>query len=117
MSFFATMTGVALAQTQAQAQAQAPTGVGQLLASPIVMMGVIFAIIYFLIMRPQQKKQREHQDLLRNLKKGDRVVTLSGIYGIITALDEKIISLQVDGKVRIKISRQSVSGLSDEDLN
>ena len=114
MSFFATMTGVALAQTQAPAPG--PPGVGQLLASPIVMMGVIFAIIYFLIMRPQQKKQREHQDLLRNLKKGDRVVTMSGIYGTIASLDEKIISLQVDGKVRIKISRQSVSGLSDEDL-
>ena len=109
------MTGVALAQTQAPAAG--PQGVGQILGSPIVMMGVIFAIIYFLIMRPQQKKQREHQDLLRNLKKGDRVVTLSGIYGTINALDEKIISLQVDGKVRIKISRQSVSGLSEEDLN
>ena len=115
MSFFTTITGVALAQTQAPAQG--PTGVGQILSSPLVMMGVIFAIIYFLIMRPQQKKQREHQDLLRNLKKGDRVVTLSGIYGTINALDEKIISLQVDGKVRIKISRQSVSGLSDEDLS
>ena len=115
MLFFGTLTGVAFAQVQAPAAG--PPGAGQFLASPIVMMGVIFAIIYFLIMRPQQKKQREHQDLLRNLKKGDRVVTLSGIYGIITALDEKIISLQVDGKVRIKISRQSVSGLSDEDLN
>jgi len=114
MLFFATMTGVALAQTQAPVAG--PQGVGQILASPIVMMVVIFAIIYFLIMRPQQKKQREHQDLLRNLKKGDRVVTLSGIYGTISALDEKIVSLQVDGKVRIKVSRQSVSGLSDEDI-
>ena len=115
MLFFATMTGAALAQTEAPAGGL--PGAGQFLASPIVMMGVIFAIIYFLIMRPQQKKQREHQDLLRNLKKGDRVVTLSGIYGTITALDEKIISLQVDGKVRIKISRQAVSGLSDEDIS
>ncbi len=115
MSFFTTMTGAALAQTQAQAPA-AP-GAGQFLASPIVMMGFIFAIIYFLIMRPQQKKQRAHQDLLRNLKKGDRIVTASGIYGTIAALDEKIVSLQIDGKVRVKISRQSVSGLSDEDLS
>ena len=52
MSFLATMTGVALAQSPAPAQA--PPGAGQFLASPIVMMGVIFAIIYFLIMRPQQ---------------------------------------------------------------
>lgn len=114
MSFPYTMSGLAFAQ--ASPGAQAPTGIAQLLASPLVMMGVIFAIIYFLIMRPQQKKQREVQQMLRNLKKGDRVVTASGIYGTITALDEKIVSLQVDDKVRIKISRQSVAALSEEDL-
>jgi preprotein translocase subunit YajC len=79
------------------------------------MMGIIFLIIYLLIMRPQQKKQREHQMMLRNLKRGDRVVTMSGMYGTISALDEKTIFLQVDDKVRIKMSRQSVSALSEED--
>jgi preprotein translocase subunit YajC len=52
--------------------------------------------------------------MLRNLKRGDKVLTMSGIYGTIAAIDEKIISLQVDDKVRMKISRQSVSALSEE---
>jgi preprotein translocase subunit YajC len=79
------------------------------------MMTLIFGIIYFLIMRPQQKKQREHQRMLRELKRGDKVVTVSGIFGTVAALDEKTISLQVDEKVRIKMNRHSVSALSDED--
>lgn len=114
MSSLYTMSGLVYAQTSPGAQA--PSGIAQFLASPLVMMGVIFAIIYLLIMRPQQKKQREVQQMLRNLKKGDRVVTVSGIYGTITALDEKIVSLQVDDKVRIKFSRQSVAALSEEEL-
>lgn len=116
MSIMYTVSGLALAQAQAQPGAQAPSGIAQIFASPLVMMGIIFAIIYFLIMRPQQKKQRELQQMIRNLKKGDRVVTASGIYGTVTALDEKIVALQVDDKVRIKVSRQSVAALSDEDL-
>jgi preprotein translocase subunit YajC len=108
-------TGLALAQAQSGG-GPAPSGIAQLMGSPLVMMGIIFAIIYFLIMRPQQKKQKEHQEMLRNLKKGDRVVTVSGMYGVVTALDEKIVALQVDDKVRIKVSRQSVASLSDEEL-
>ena len=108
------MAGTAFAQSGAAA---APTGIAQLLSSPLVMMGVIFAIIYFMIMRPQQKKQKEHADLLRNLKKGDKVVTLGGMYGTIAALDEKLVLLQVDPKARIKVSRQSISALSDDELS
>lgn len=70
---------------------------------------LIFVIIYFLIMRPQQKKQKQLQEMLRNLQKGDKVVTQAGIHGTIVALDEKTISLLVDEKVKLKISRWSVS--------
>jgi preprotein translocase subunit YajC len=112
MFFSYSFAGTAFAQVPSGAQA--PSGIAQILGSPLVMMGIIFAIIYFLIMRPQQKKQREQQLMLRNLKRGDKVLTMSGIYGTIAAIDEKIISLQVDDKVRMKISRQSVSALSEE---
>lgn len=100
----------------AQSQPAAPSGQAPFWASPMFMMILIVGIIYFLIMRPQQKKQREHQMMLRSLKRGDRVVTMSGIYGTIANLDEKIVLLQVDDKTRIKVSRQSVSQLSEEDL-
>lgn len=113
MMFLSSFVGTAHAQ--APAGGAGPSGIGQILASPLVMMGIIFFIIYMLIMRPQQKKQREHQQMLRNLKRGDKVVTMSGIYGTVAAIDEKTISLQVDEKVRIKMNRQSVSALSEED--
>ena len=64
-----TILSASLAFAQGQPGGQGPSGPLQILASPLVMMGIIFAIIYFLIMRPQQKKQREHQLMLRNLKK------------------------------------------------
>lgn len=113
MTNFYSLGGLALAQAQPGPQAGAPP----IWANPLFMMGIIFAIIYFLIMRPQQKKQREHQNMLHNLRRGDKVVTLSGIHGTITALDEKIISLQVDDKVRIKMNRTSVAALSQDDLS
>ncbi len=100
----------------AQAQPAAAQGPAPFWASPMFMMILIVGIIYLLIMRPQQKKQKEHQQMLRNLKKGDRVVTMSGIYGTVANLDEKIVLLQVDERAKIKISRQSVSQLSDEEL-
>jgi len=113
MSLFHSFIGTAYAQ--APGGGPSPSGIGQILASPLVMMGIIFAIIYFLIMRPQQKKQREHQLMLRNLQRGNKVVTTSGMYGTIAAIDEKTVSLQVDEKVRVKMSRQSVSALAEED--
>jgi preprotein translocase subunit YajC len=99
----------AAAFAQAAPAAQAPSGVAGILASPLVMMGIIFVIIYLLIMRPQQKKQKEMQEMLRNLQKGDKVVTQSGIHGTIAGLDEKTITLQVADQVRIRMSRWSVA--------
>ena len=108
-------TATAWAQ-QAGAQPQPPGGIVGFLLGPFGMMIIIFTIIYFLIMRPQQKKQKQLQELLRNLQKGDKVVTQTGIYGTIAALDEKIVTLQVDDKVRIKVGRWSVSDKVTEDL-
>jgi preprotein translocase subunit YajC len=101
---------------QAGGAQQPPGGVVGFLLGPFGMMIVIFAIIYLLIMRPQQKKQKQQQEMLRNLQKGDKVVTQAGIYGTIAAIDEKVIGLQVDEKVRIKISRWSVAEKVTEDL-
>lgn len=112
-AFFGTAT--AWAQQAGGAQ-QPPTGILGFLLGPFGMMIIIFAIIYLLIMRPQQKKQKQQQEMLRNLQKGDKVVTQAGIYGTITALDEKIVTLQVDDKVRLKIGRWSVADKVTEDL-
>ncbi len=89
----------------------APGGQG-LDPSLLIMMGLMFAIFYFLMIRPQQKKVKETRDMIAALKKGDRVITTGGIYGRITSLDDTIITLEVADRVRIKVSRGHVTGLA-----
>lgn len=114
------MSGLFLFSAPAFAQgapaAAAPSGIAGILASPLVMMVIIFVIIYLLIMRPQQKKQKKHQEMLRNLQKGDKVITQAGIYGTIASLDEKNITLQVADQVRIRIGRWSVADKVTEEI-
>ena len=75
---------------------------------PLILMFVIF---YFLLIRPQQEKAKEHTNMVNNLKKGDRIVTSGGIHGTISSLDETTISLEVADKVKFKINRGNVAGL------
>lgn len=75
---------------------------------PIIL---IFAIMYFLIFRPQAKKQKLHQAMIQSLKKGDKVVTAGGIYGTIAGIREKdnILIVKIADNVKIEISRSSVA--------
>ena len=107
---------IATAWAQTAGGAQPPGGLVGFLLGPFGMMIIIFGIIYLLIMRPQQKKQKQHQEMLRNLQKGDKVLTQAGIYGTIAQLDEKFIVLQVADKVQIKIGRWSVADKVTEDV-
>jgi preprotein translocase subunit YajC len=101
------------ARAFAQEAAPAPQGGPlSLFQSPLTMLLFIFIIFYFLLIRPQQKKQRSHQDMLKKLDKGDKIITTGGIHGTIVSLDDKVITLQVDEKVRLKISRNAVAGVS-----
>ena len=97
------MTGIAFAADAAPAAG--PGGLGAFL--PLIL---IFAVFYFLLIRPQQKKAKEHQIYLSNLKKGDQVVTSGGIHGEITGLTEKVVTLEIADNVRIKVSRQYIVG-------
>lgn len=73
---------------------------------PIILMFVIF---YFLLIRPQQKKSKEHREMISHLKKGDRIVTTGGLHGRVTATGEQTMTVEIADKVRVKISRGSVS--------
>ena len=77
----------------------------------IIMMVVIFAIFYFLMIRPQQKKQKELKALLDNLAYGDLVITTGGIHGKITGLADAVVTLEIADKVRIKISRSAIGAV------
>ncbi|OQY02374.1 MAG: preprotein translocase subunit YajC [Desulfobacteraceae bacterium 4572_130] len=72
---------------------------------PLILMFVIF---YFLLIRPQQKKAKEHRNMLDNLRKGDRVVTSGGIHGVIISIDETTIVLEVGDKIKFKVNRGNI---------
>jgi preprotein translocase subunit YajC len=82
--------------------------------SPIIMMVLMFGVVYLMMIRPQQKKAREHQEWLRSLKKGDEVVTQGGVIGRISGLTDQFVTLEVQEKVRIKVLRSSVTGKPPE---
>jgi len=73
----------------------------------------MFAIFYFLLIRPQQQKAKKMREILSNLKKDDMVVTTGGIHGKITGLTDTIVTLEVAPNVRIKVSRGQIAGMSD----
>jgi preprotein translocase subunit YajC len=84
------------------------------LFSTLLMFALIIAIFYFLILRPQQKRQKERQKLLEALKKGDKVVTSGGMYGTIAGLDEKTVLIQVADNLKIKFERGAVTNVIAE---
>lgn len=96
------MTSIAYA-----ANGAAPGGGGIMSFIPLIL---IFAIFYFLLIRPQQKKAKEHQAFLLNLKKGDGVVTSGGLHGEITGLTDTVITLEVAENLKLKVSRQHILG-------
>jgi preprotein translocase subunit YajC len=75
---------------------------------PLILMFVIF---YFLLIRPQQKKTKEHKQMIDNLKTGDRVITSGGLHGRITGVSESTLTVEIAEKVRVKVNRGSVSAL------
>lgn len=96
---------------------QGGEGGGGSMVSTLIMFGAIFAIFYFMIIRPQQKRAKEREKLLSELKKGDKVITSGGLHGSIAGLDEKTILLDVGGNVKLKVERSAignVGGVSTE---
>ena len=71
---------------------------------------LIFIVFYFLLIRPQQKKAKEHQNYLSNLKKGDKVITGGGIHGQITGITDSVVTLEIAENVRIKVNRAAIAG-------
>lgn len=75
---------------------------------PLILMGVLF---YFMLLRPQQKQQKERKTMLDALKKGDKVLTVGGIYGELVALKEDYVTLKVADRVELKVSRTGINNV------
>jgi len=76
--------------------------------TPFIPLLLIFAVFYFLIIRPQQKKQKDQQAFLSQLKRGDMVITSSGIIGTIRTVSDKFVTLEVDNNVCIKLVKGQI---------
>jgi preprotein translocase subunit YajC len=75
-----------------------------------IMLGFV-AIFYFLLIRPQKKQQRERQNMLDSIKKGDRIQTTGGLLGVITAVDRAEVTLRIAPEVRVKLARSAVAAV------
>lgn len=102
-------------ETQAISFAQTAASGG--IMSTLLMFGAMFAILYFVLIRPQQKQQKKHQELLSGLKKGDEIVLSSGIICKIFAVEERIIVVEVGDKTKMKVLKQAVQGLLNSTEN
>ncbi len=82
--------------------------------SNLVLFGAIIAIFYFMIIRPQQKREKQRQAMLSALKRGDKVVTSGGIHGTVIGLEEKTLLVQIADNVKVKVERGSVTTVAQD---
>jgi preprotein translocase subunit YajC len=84
---------------------------------PILFVVAIFAMFYFLTIRPQQKQRKAHEEMTKELKKGDKVITSSGIYGQIKRVDAEAISLEVESGATMMVAKGSILSKVDSSEN
>lgn len=90
-----------------QTAAAQPAGNG--LWSMLIMLVLIFAVMYFFMIRPQKKQQKAIEEMRKALTKGDKVITAGGIYGTIADIDETSVLIKVDGDVKIRVDKSCIN--------
>ena len=86
-------------------------GGGGSMISTLIMFGAIFAIFYFMIIRPQQKRAKEQKSMLEAVQKGDKVVLTGGMHGSIAGLEDKTVLVDVGNNVKIKFERTAIAAV------
>lgn len=84
------------------------------LVSTFVPFVLIIAIFYFFLIRPQNKKQKETEKMINALKKGDKIVTIGGIHGVVSSTKEKTVIVKVDDNCKIEFSRSAIAGVESD---
>ena len=103
MSFISFLDGTVGAAGSASSTSQ--------LVSTFVPFVLIIAIFYFFLIRPQNKKQKETEKMINALKKGDKIVTIGGIHGVVSSTKEKTVIVKVDDNCKIEFSRCAIAGV------
>jgi preprotein translocase subunit YajC len=106
-----------IAWAMAPAQGQGAQGGGSAIMSLLPLI-LIFVVFYFLLIRPQQKKAKEHQKMLEGLKRGDKVITSGGIYAVIEAVGTTTVTLKIAENVKVKFGKGYIAAVrldSEED--
>jgi preprotein translocase subunit YajC len=92
-----------------QQQGTSPGGGGTQLVTMLVTFGLIIVVFYFLVIRPQNKKQKDAKKMLESIRKGDRVVTIGGLHGFVESVRDDAVVLKVDENVKLKFNKSAVS--------
>lgn len=100
---------LSLLQTAQPGSASAQSGGGMLMT--VLPFILIIAIFYFFIIRPQNKKQKETEKMINALKKGDKVVTIGGIHGVVSSTKEKTVIVKVDDNTKIEFNRSAIANV------
>ena len=101
-----------IAWAQSETVSKAAGGANEVLLTVVVPIAALFAIYYFLLIRPQTKKASEHEKTLKALKRNDEVVTTGGLIGRIVEIGDKVLMLEIAQGVRVRIERHQIAGLS-----
>jgi preprotein translocase subunit YajC len=104
MALMIPMDGILVAQTQAQ-----PSG-----WSIFILPVALIAMFYFLMIRPAQTQRKRVNEMLKNLKVGDKVITNGGVYGTIAGLDDQTVQLRIAEQVKVTVARSAIGGLQAE---
>jgi len=107
------MFGLAFAMSGPAGGAAGQAG-GMAAFQQIIPLVLMFGIFYFLLIRPQQKKAKEHKALLDAMKKGDNVITAGGVHGKVTSVDDAIVSLEIANNVNIKITKSYIASIKKD---
>ncbi len=88
---------------------------GSAIGMQLVLFAIIFGIFYFIVFRPMRKRQRETEEMLRGLQRGNRVVTSGGLHGTISSLDDSTVQLKVTDMVKLRVSRSAIANVLDSE--
>lgn len=104
-------------KTQAETQAPSPGPVGQqdngggsgFLGSPFLFLGAMLLLMWALIIRPQQRQQKQHREMLGQIQKGDLVITSGGLHGRVTGIADDVLTVEIAERVRVKLSKSAIA--------